>query len=87
MMVMTMMNDKEESDPCPSYLLLPSYITLSLQEFYGRYSPCSRFALIGSVASRGVRINLELEGAGVGGFYTSRGVVRYTETARLPIAF
>lgn len=35
MMVMTMMNDKEESDPCPSYLLLPSYITLSLQEFYG----------------------------------------------------
>lgn len=35
MMVMTMMSDKEESDPCPSYLLLPSYITLSLQEFYG----------------------------------------------------
>lgn len=68
MMMMTMMNDKEESDPCPSYLLLPSYITLSLQEFYGRYSPCSRFALISSVASRGVRINLELEGAGVGGF-------------------
>lgn len=35
MMVMTMMSDKEESDPCPSYFLPPSYITLSLQEFYG----------------------------------------------------
>lgn len=51
MMAMTMMSDKEESDPCPSYFLLPSYILL--QPTGGvRYSPCSRFALIGKVASR-----------------------------------
>lgn len=54
----------------PPRMYLLATFTSSLPYSTGvlRYSPCSRFALIGSVASRGVRINLELEGAGVGGF-------------------
>lgn len=43
MMMMTMVNDKEESDPCPSYLLLPSYIYFNLQEFYGRVQSLQPF--------------------------------------------